>query len=371
MSGQPPPDGASTADGAGSCARGNASDGSDARTAVVVAESIETFDRRKWDALFEKELESWHYLHAIERARLARCEMLYLAVLRDGECVAAVPAFIGPRALVQARLPPTEREEAPRADLDRILIFGSPLGGACRIGFASDATATQRQELLALLLRAAGEVLATRRLGGLVVEATEEWRSELWPPALATRALVPLENAPLARLSLPAWSFDDYLSSLDVTLRGVLWSACEQAAQYELRWHVDLARDLGEMLELCVEAELGHINAACFENLLAPGIVCASCLVVRSAGDLVGFNLVLHDARLLREKITIVSRGAEEAVVRALIFVETVRYCLECGIAVYESASATSIAAARPGELVERTGRLAVSSARSGGHSCP
>ena len=349
-----------------SCGRGTGSYSSDARTTVLVAESIETFDKREWEVLFEGQLESWHYVRAIERARLARCEMLYFAVLRDGECVAAVPAFIGPRALVRAR-PSAEPEQDSRADSDRVLVFGLPLGGACRIGFAPHTTAGQQHELLALLLRAAGEAVAIRRLGGIVVGATEERQSELWRPALATLPLVRLESAPLARLSLPAWSFDDYLSGLNVTLRSSLWSACEQAGHYELRWRVDLAGDLGEMLELCAEAGLKHINAACFENLLGPSVVCANCLIVRAAGALVAFNLVLHDARLLREEITVVSREAQDTVVGALIFLETVRFCLECGIAVYESASATSLAASQPGEIVERAGWLAMASARSGG----
>lgn len=360
---------ASTSGGSGrSSRRGAGSYSSDARTTVLVAESIETFDKPEWEVLFEGQLESWHYLRAIERARLARCEMLYFAALRDGECVAAVPAFIGPRALVSAR-PSAEPEQGSRAGSDRVLLFGSPLGGACRIGFAPRTTAAQQRDLLVLLLRAARGAVAIRRLGGVVVGATEETQSELWRPALATLPLVRLESAPLARLSLPAWSFDDYLSGLNLTLRSSLWSACEQARQYELRWRVDLAGDLDEMLELCREAGLKHINAACFENLLGPSVVCANCLIVRAAGDLVALSLVLHDARLLREEITVVSRAAPNAVVGALIFLETVRFCLECGIAVYESASATSIAASQPGEIVERTGWLAMTSARSDRHS--
>ena len=87
---------ASTSGGSGrSCRRGTGSYSSDARTTVLVAESIETFDKPEWEVLFEGQLESWHYLRAIERARLARCEMLYFAALRDGECVAAVPHSSG------------------------------------------------------------------------------------------------------------------------------------------------------------------------------------------------------------------------------------------------------------------------------------
>ena len=68
---------------------------------TVVVRSIEAFDRREWDSLFPKELEDWQYLRALERARLAGCEPVYFGVRSRGRLVAAVPAFVGRRALAE------------------------------------------------------------------------------------------------------------------------------------------------------------------------------------------------------------------------------------------------------------------------------
>jgi len=68
-------------------------------------------------------------------------------------------------------------------------------------------------------------------------------------------------------------------------------------------------------------------------------------------GGLAGFSIVLHDAGALREKLTVVSRREKGALVRGVIWLETLRFCLERGIGVFESASELSLSAARPDEL--------------------
>ena len=100
------------------------------------------------------------------------------------------------------------------------------------------------------------------------------------------------------------------------------------------------------MLALCGEAGLEELNGAYFRNLLGPD-VCASCPVVRLDGKLVAFSLLLHDARVLREKLTIVSRRVKGSLVRSLLWLETLRYCLECGVATLESTSELSRSCAR------------------------
>jgi hypothetical protein len=316
---------------------------------VGVARSIVEFDRREWDALFPDELETWVYLRALERAELERCDPVYFVVRSRGRLVAAVPGFVGRRALGEPW-----RGEARgqwRRSRERILVLGSPLSGLYQIGVVPRASAHERARLIDLTLRAARGEAARRGVAcahpsgvgvGVGVGAGQPasprgFRASTW--------LKKGQGAPLARLSLPRWSFADYLSCVEEPLRGRLLSVCAQAAPYERDWRVDFDRDLAPMLALCREAGLDELDGAYFRNLLGPE-VCASCLVVRLHGKLVGFSLLLHDARVLREKLTLVSRRVKGSLVRSLVWLETVRFCLECGIGRLESPSELSFVVA-------------------------
>jgi len=130
---------------------------------------------------------------------------------------------------------------------------------------------------------------------------------------------------------------------------------CARAAQYERDWHVD-SRDFEAILALCREAGLTELNESFFRNLVGSSTVRASCLLVRVDGKLAGFSLVLLDSIALHEKLTVVSRRVKGDPVRSVLWLETLRFCLECGIGTYVSASELSLAVARPNELVNRSG---------------
>jgi hypothetical protein len=191
---------------------------------------------------------------------------------------------------------------------------------------------------------AAREEAARLGVRAVLTPADRHGESARWFGAASRRA----RRGATVTLSLPAWSLSDYLSCLDEPLRGRLLRVCAQAAPYRRDWRVDLDSDVEPMLALCRDVGLDELNAAYFEHLLGPE-VCASCVVVRLDGKLAGFSLMLHDAHTLREKLTIVSRRVKGSLVRALIWLETIRFCLESGVATYESASELSHSAAGSG----------------------
>jgi hypothetical protein len=316
---------------------------------TVVAHSIDELGRREWNSLFACELEDWHYLRALERARLQGCDPIYFAIRSHGRLVAAVPAFVGRRALAE---PWRTRGRAQwRRAPDRALVLGSPFAAACRIGFAPRSTTTEQALLADRLLRAARDEAARRGLEGVVVSGDDAALGEAVERTESLR-LARTRAAATARISLPRWSLADYLSCFDESLRGKLLRVCAQAAQFGRDWRVDLDRDLEPMLALCREAGLDEMNEEILKGLLASSTVSASGLLVRSGdGGLAGFSIVLHDAGALREKLTVVSRREKGALVRGVIWLETLRFCLEHGIGVYESASELSLSAARPDEL--------------------
>lgn len=318
---------------------------------LAVAESLDALDRRECDALFVGELENGHYLRALERARLERYEPLYFVVRIGGRIVAVVPAFIGP---ARPSEPSAAAETLECASGEPSLTLGSALGDVCRAGFSSSWQGSQTLDLLSRVLHAARDLAASRHLGGVRVAAIDEPRRPLWRRACERVGLIRIDSAPFARLTLPAWSLDDYVSVQDSALRDRLWRACERAASYERRWCVDFSRDVERILALCADVGVIALNAAGFAELLQPSMVCARCLTVHLAGDLVGFSLVLHDARRLREKLTVVRSCCDSELVRSLIWLETVCFGLERGIDTFESSSPLSIAAAKPNELLRR-----------------
>ena len=226
-----------------------------------------------------------------------------------------------------------------------MLVLGSPLGGVCRVGFAPSASAAEQPRALQSMLREARNEAARVGVDHVLIddkhaEPGDSRRSfgQSWWRARGRRERT-------VRLSLPAWSLSDYVSCLDEPLRGNLMRVCAQAAPYDRDWRVDFDRDLAAILSLCRDAGLDELNAAYFKNLLGPE-VCASCLIVRLDGRLAGFSVLLHDSHTLREKLTIVSRHVKGSLVRALIWLETIRFGLECGVATYESPSELSRAVA-------------------------
>jgi hypothetical protein len=328
---------------------------------TVVAHSIEELGRREWDSLFPNELEDWPYLRSLEHAQVARCEPIYFAIRSRGRLVAAAPAFVGRHALAE---PWRVRGRAQwRRSPARALVLGSPFAAACRIGVAPRTTAAEQRLLAARLLRTARDESVRRGLDGLLVsgdvDAHGEGGTRSESPRLARR-----QGASAARISLPRWSFADYLSCFDDGLRGRLLRICAQSARYGRDWHVDLDRDLERMLALCRDAGLEEIGETFFRVLLGSNAVSAECLLVRSGdGGLAGFSIVLHDVRTLREKLTVVSRRENGALVRGVIWLETLGFCLERGIGAYESASELSLLAAHPNELVQRSRWIAADDA--------
>jgi hypothetical protein len=229
-------------------------------------------------------------------------------------------------------------------------VLGSPFAVAGRIGFAPRTTAAEQRLLADRLLRAARDESVLRGLAGVLVSGDVAAPGDI---GSGNERLARGRGASAARVSLPRWSFADYLSCFDEEVRGRMLRVCAESARYERGWRVDLDRDLAPMLALCRDAGLDEIGEELFAALLGSSTVSAECLLVRgSSGALAGFSIVLHDVRALREKLTVVQRREQRALVRGVIWLETLKFCLERGIGEYESASELSLAAARPNELI-------------------
>jgi len=209
------------------------------------------------------------------------------------------------------------------------------------------------------LLRVARDETVRRGLDGLLGSGEDPALGDV-RERTESAWLARSRGASAARIALPRWSLADYLSCFEDGLRGRVQRICAQSAQYDRDWQVDLGRDLRPMLALCQDAGLEEIGETFLRALLGSSAASAECLLVRSGDNaLAGFSIVLHDVRALREKLTVVSRCEKGSFVRGVIWLETLRFCLERGIGVYESASELSLLAARREELVHRPGWIA------------
>ncbi len=334
---------------------------SDAEVDVLCAGSIDAFEPGEWDALFDDELENWHYLRALERA--AGWRPLYFTIRSRGRAIAGVSAYLAsrlPRAAWHDRLVDADATAVNRPP---VLVLGSPFALACRIGCAHEAR-PRRAELTAALIRAAQARTVACNLGGLVVETLDGSDSESVISACRDLCLERVVTTPIAHLALPTWSFADYLIGLDAPHRLRLWDACERAGDYTFCWSADVARDADSIVELCADIGLTALDVECFKALLASSMVGASCLHAWAGTQLVGFSLVLHGARRLREGLVAVRGSADRELVSSLMWLETLRFCLDRGIRTYESSNPEAIAAAQPHEVFRRARWEPIASSR-------
>ena len=120
---------------------------------VILARSIEAFDREEWNALFADELEDWFYYHAVENAGLPGFEWIYLGIWEHGRLRAAVPGFVTEYRVDTTLNGPLKRvtravgHVAPRLLGVPLVSLGSPVGEICHLGFAPDCSAAERRRL--------------------------------------------------------------------------------------------------------------------------------------------------------------------------------------------------------------------------------
>ncbi|HZW72459.1 MAG TPA: hypothetical protein VFF43_02880, partial [Caldimonas sp.] len=223
---------------------------------VVVAESIEAFDRAEWDALFAGDLEDWAYYRAVERSNLAGFEWRYFGLHDGGRLRAAVPAFITDYRLDTTLSGPLRRitdaisRWFPRLLRQRLLSLGSPVGEVCHLGFAPGCTPDEQARLLDRLLDEVESHAAQRRIAMVATKDSTAQQDALWAYAGAAHGLRRQPSLPTAVLDVRFDSLDAYLATLSYATRKDLRRKMKAASALRVEWRTNIDDIVDDVMRL-------------------------------------------------------------------------------------------------------------------------
>ena len=317
---------------------------------AILARSIESFDREEWNALFEDELEDWSYYRAVENAALRGFEWIYLAVWEQGRLRAAVPGFVTEYRIDTTlsgrlkRVAGAIGSIAPRLLRVPLVALGSPVGEICHLGFAADCGDAERRRLADALLGKLFDFAAQRRIGMIAVKDASGADDDLWTVACGNAGLRRMPGQATALLDVPFRSLDDYLASLGPATRRDMRRKLRVRDTIRIEWRTHIDDVIDRIMNLyratLAEAEyrLEELTPAYFSGVMRDPRGRALCATYWLGEQLIAFNLVLRNRHRLLDKFF----GMDHALGRAhnlyyLSWMENVRYCIEHGLALYQS----------------------------------
>jgi predicted N-acyltransferase/multidrug transporter EmrE-like cation transporter len=321
---------------------------------VVVAKSIEVFDRDEWNRLFHGErgedLEDWSFYRAVEQSHLPGFDLLYFGLRENGALRAAVPAFVTDYRLDTTLTGPMRRftdgiaRVLPRLLTQRMLCLGSPVGEICHLGFAPDCSEAEQANLLETLFAEVEKEAAQRRVSMVATKDAAADQDRLWSAAGAKNGLRRQPSLPTACLDIRFDSIDDYLATLSSATRKDLRRKMKAAAALRVEWRSNVDDIIDDVMRLyhatLANAELSfeELTPDFFRQVLANMGSRASCATYWVEDKLIAFNLVLHDGTTLLDKFL----GMDYEVARRynlyyVTWLHNVRYCIEHGVAHYQA----------------------------------
>jgi predicted N-acyltransferase len=317
---------------------------------AILARSIEAFDREEWNALFADELEDWFYYRAVENAGLPGFEWIYLGIWEHGRLRAAVPGFVTEYRLDTTlsgswkRVTRAVARVAPRLLGIPLVSLGSPVGEICHLGFASDCSVAEKRRLASALVARLIDFAGRRRIGMIAVKDASGADDALWSAVCGEAGLRRMPGQATALLDVRFRSLDDYLGSLGQSTRRDMRRKlrARDAVRVEWRTEIDdlLDRIMALYRETLAKAEytLEELTPAYFAGVMRDPRRRALCATYWLGEKLIGFNLVLRNRLCLLDKFFgMDSAAGREHNLYYLSWMENVRYCIEHGLARYQS----------------------------------
>ena len=317
---------------------------------AILARSIEAFDREEWNALFADELEDWFYYRAVENAGLVGFEWIYLAVFERGRLRAAVPGFVTEYRLDTTLTGPLKRATkaiahvAPRLLGIPLVSLGSPVGEICHLGFAPDAGESERRRLTDALVARLFDFANERRIGMIAVKDASGADDALWSAVCGEAGLRRMPGQATALLDVRFRSLDDYLGSLGPSTRRDMRRKLRARDSVRVEWRAEIDDVLDRIMALYrqtlakAEYTLEELTPAYFAGVMRDPRRRALCATYWLGETLIGFNLVLRNRLTLLDKFFGMDTAAgREHNLYYLSWMENVRYCIEHGLARYQS----------------------------------
>lgn len=318
---------------------------------AVVVHSIAEFQPEQWNRCFPGELEDWGYYRATETAGLPDFQFFYLAVVEDDRILAAVPAFRTVYCLDTTIRGPLKRViEAVRRIFPRFLELhlaglGSPVAESCHLGFAPEIADEVKPALMKMLVAAFEAEAARNRIRLLAAKDTPQAQTWLWKPVLARYQRMP--GLPTATLPIDFADMDGYLARLSKATRKDMRRKMRARDQVRVEFRTAIDDVVGEVEALYAatrarsDLQFEHLTPQWFVNVLRQGGERAGCFLYWVGERLAGFNLFLHDDKVLIDKF--VGLDGELGPAHNLYFLSwmnNVEWCLRHGLSVYQSGQA-------------------------------
>jgi predicted N-acyltransferase len=317
---------------------------------AILAHSIEAFDREEWDALFVDELEDWFYYRAVENAGLPGFEWIYLGIWEHGRLRAAVPGFVTDYRLDTTLSGPWKRvtrviaRVAPRLLGVTLVSLGSPVGEICHLGFAPDCSAAEKKRLASALVARLIDFAERRRIGVIAVKDASGADDALWSAVCGEAGLRRMPGQATALLDVHFRSLDDYLGSLGPSTRRDMRRKLRMRDVVRVEWRAEIDDLLDRIMTLYretlakAEHTLEELTPAYFAGVMRDPRRRALCATYWLDEKLIGFNLVLRNRLTLLDKFFGMDNTAgREHNLYYLSWMENVRYCIEHGLARYQS----------------------------------
>ena len=317
---------------------------------AILARSIEAFDREEWNALFADELEDWFYYHAVENAGLAGFEWIYLGIWEHGRLRAAVPGFVTEYRIDTTLSGPWKRVTravariAPRLLGIPLVSLGSPVGEICHLGFAADCEPAERRLLARALLARLIDFAERRRIGMIAVKDASGADDALWSDVCGEAGLRRMPGQATALLDVRYRSLEEYLGSLGPSTRRDMRRKLRARKAVRVEWRTEIDDVLERIMALYratlakAEYALEELTPAYFSGVMRDPRRRALCATYWIGETLIGFNLVLRNRLCLLDKFFGMDYAAgREHNLYYLSWMENVRYCIEHGLARYQS----------------------------------
>ena len=319
---------------------------------LSVEQSIRAIEQVQWDLCFRGDVESWGYYRAVEESDVPGFEWRYFTLRESGRLLAAVPAFITEYRLattVQGRWKRwIERLNTivPNLTSLRLACFGSPVTEICHIGFAPGLCPDRKEMLLRRLFE--GLEAHAAQLGISLVAIKDVAAADVGLVMQCLKGRYQrIAGLPTAVLPLPFANSEAYLRSLSRATRKDMRRKLRTATAIAVERSRNIDTVLPEVAALYDETrgrselQFEYLPPAYFANVLKHLDDRASCFLYRRDGELVAFNIVLHNRERLVDKFL----GMRQAVARKynlyfLSWMTNVEYCLANGIPLYQSGQA-------------------------------
>jgi len=302
----------------------------------------------EWERLFPGDPEGYAYHQAFADAGVDNFRTCLLTIEQAGEILAALPLFITDYRLdttIQGRLKRLTDwlgRRFPRLLAVRLLCVGSPVTDSARLGIPAD----RRQD--AALLRAmpqAIEAVAKAEGIGLIAFKDVLERDRAWLDGpLGQAGYTVLANMPVARNAIDFPSTEAYLAGFSKAARKNLRRKSRAWDQVSIEEIAGVPADLPALHRLYLncyeksELKFEQLTEDFFRNIGENLGENCRFVLYRAAGQLIGFNLLVHRDGLLIDKYLGMDYGAARPFnLYFLSWMHNLEMCLRDGFHTFQS----------------------------------